>query len=151
MSTTLLPPTAVFVGFTTLTCGSCGVHFAMDSSLYDRRTQDHESFWCPNGHQRHFVNETEAQRLARQLDAQKADTKFWRDSHAHATEREDKANRRLRATRGVVTRYKRRMIQGRCPCCSHQFKDLARHMSNQHPKFDADKHIAAMEAKEGVS
>lgn len=31
-------------------CISCGVRFAMPKHLEDRRRQDHQGFFCPNGH-----------------------------------------------------------------------------------------------------
>ena len=41
----------------------------------------------------------------------------------------------LRATKGVVTKIRRRVANGVCPCCKRHFVNLKRHMSGQHPEF----------------
>ena len=33
-------------------CGKCGITFAFTKALVDRRRDDHEPFYCPNGHPR---------------------------------------------------------------------------------------------------
>ena len=37
--------------------------------------------------------------------------------------------------KGQVTRIKKRVANGVCPCCNRTFKDLAAHMSTQHPDY----------------
>ena len=39
------------------------------------------------------------------------------------------------ATRGHVTRQKKRAAAGVCPCCNRTFKQLARHMERKHPNY----------------
>jgi hypothetical protein len=34
-----------------------------------------------------------------------------------------------------MTRIKKRVAAGVCPCCNRSFKDLARHMAGQHPDY----------------
>lgn len=111
----------------TLNCYLCGVIFAMPEPLKQRRREDSKSFWCPNGHEQHFT-ETEAARLRKQLErAQSAATA--------ARDQADAAERSNRALRGVVTRERKRVGRGLCPCCNRTFQDLARHMAGQHPDF----------------
>lgn len=38
-----------------LTCCSCGIRFGMLKSLYERRQNDYQSLWCPNGHRQSFT------------------------------------------------------------------------------------------------
>ena len=38
------------------------------------------------------------------------------------------------ATKGHLTRAKKRHRAGLCPCCNRQFQDLVRHMASKHPE-----------------
>lgn len=117
------------VQLSTITCGSCGVTFAIPSSLYRELLDHHDrSFWCPNGHQRHFVGQTETDRLQAELDRVKARAR-------HVEDQRDAADRSNRALRGVITRQKRRAAAGVCPCCHRSFQALADHMATQHPDY----------------
>lgn len=40
----------------------------MPRRLYEVRLKDHESFYCPNGHARHFVGQTEEQKRIEKLE-----------------------------------------------------------------------------------
>lgn len=40
-----------------------------------------------------------------------------------------------RALKGVVTRTKKRVGNGVCPCCNRTFQQLARHMEAKHPEY----------------
>lgn len=111
----------------TLDCYLCGVIFAMPEELKQRRREDGRSFWCPCGHEQHFT-ETEAQRLRKQL-------KRAQSAATAARDQADAAERSNRALRGVVTRERKRVGRGLCPCCNRTFQDLARHMAGQHPDF----------------
>lgn len=44
----------------------------------------------------------------------------------------------LRATKGVVTKFRRRVGNGVCPCCTRTFTNLSRHMTTNHPDFKAE-------------
>jgi chemotaxis response regulator CheB len=39
------------------------------------------------------------------------------------------------ATRAQLTKTKKRVANGVCPCCNRTFKQLARHMKAKHPEF----------------
>ena len=39
------------------------------------------------------------------------------------------------ALKGVVTKTKRRIGKGVCPCCNRTFQDLQRHMAGKHPEY----------------
>jgi hypothetical protein len=112
-------------------CCACGIDFGMSRGLYDARRKDHGTFYCPNGHAQHYTAKSdeellrEEQKRNMQLRGLLTDE---RDQH-HKTER------RLQATRGVVTRTKRRIAQGLCPCCHEHFGNLERHIAKQHPDY----------------
>jgi DNA repair exonuclease SbcCD ATPase subunit len=136
------------------TCYLCGVPFAMPAEMKKKRLEDHGVFHCPNGHGQCYSGKTEAQQLREQLAAKdrelaasksRAETeRGWRiTAEAEAAA----VTRSLRATKAVVTRTKKKIVAGRCPCCSTKFKDLAIHMRTEHPNYDPEKAAAALEAK----
>jgi hypothetical protein len=55
--------------------------------------------------------------------------------------------RQIAARKGIITRMKRRLVAGRCVCCSKQFKDLETHMKARHPSFDPEKGAEALTEK----
>ncbi len=135
----------------TMNCYSCQVLFGMVEALYDRRRDDGRQFWCPNGHPQVFGEnivgrlEKEKAALAKQVEKERSDKAWYigrlnaeRDSHQHT-------EHRLRGTKAVVTRMKRRITAGACVCCSRKFKDLERHMKTQHPNFDPEKAVVLSE------
>ncbi|MFA9478537.1 hypothetical protein ACERK3_09535 [Phycisphaerales bacterium AB-hyl4] len=111
-------------------CPSCGIQYAGPVRFFESRREQGGSWYCPNGHSLSFT-ETEADRLKRQLN-----TKTRRIEHLEG-EVEHTTNR-LRATRGHLTRVKKRVASGVCPCCNRSFENLHRHMKDQHPEFAND-------------
>lgn len=138
-----------------MTCGQCGIEFAMPEAYQQERLEDHRSWYCPNGHARCYVGKTEAEKLRDQLAAKEREVlaaksrveteQRWR---VQAEEETRRVQRSLRATKAVVTRTKKKIVAGRCPCCSHQFKDLKSHMATRHPNYDPEKAATALAAKE---
>lgn len=109
-------------------CGECGVVFGMSREFYDARSNDHKTWYCPNGHPRAFTRQSEAEKLKQQLQWARADAQSWRD------EAETAENRR-RAQKAANTKLKKRIAAGICPCCHRNFQDLRRHMTGQHPDY----------------
>lgn len=149
-----LPDVAITLRATT--CYLCGIPFAMPADLIKQRIEDRGKFWCPNGHDQHFLGETEAQALAKQLKA-KADElsreKHWReqaDARVKDLSRDVARERnRVNGYKGAMARTKRRVANGRCPCCSEQFKNRESHMQTRHPNWNPDKHADAIAEKAG--
>ena len=112
-------------------CSRCGLAFALPQEFINRRREDREPFYCPNGHALSYgktANEKKIESLERNLE--------WARNSAMGHERRaDAAERSLRATKGVVTKMKKRAAAGVCPCCSRTFQNLARHMAGQHPEY----------------
>ena len=123
------------VTIVSVTCGKCGVVFGMDSDFLEQRKEDHGDWYCPNGHCRFYASKTKAERLAEKLERERVRA----DDNAAELTRQIQAHnataRRLSATRGVVTRTRRRIANGVCPCCSRHFTDLHRHMETKHPDY----------------
>ncbi len=130
------------MGTTTITnvlvheqCCKCGVSFGMTQRFHDKRRQDGGEFYCPGGHGQ-FYSETTEQRLRKELAfAERARDRAVGESEYQRRCTEEMARSRA-AVAGHLTRTKRRIARGVCPCCNRQFKDLARHMSNKHPSYE---------------
>ncbi len=53
----------------------------------------------------------------------------------HARDDAEHQRKRVNALRGVVTRTKKRIANGTCPCCTRTFTNLARHIAAKHPDY----------------
>lgn len=110
-------------------CGMCAVMFAFPEVLREKALADHSrSFWCPNGHKLYFQGKTEAQKIQERLDRE-------REHSARLAADRDQIQASLSATRGQVTKLKKRVAAGVCPCCGRTFQQLSRHMASQHPDY----------------
>lgn len=119
--------------FYVMECVSCGVTFGVPEEFDLGRRINRERFFCPNGHGQSY-SESEADRLRRKLEAAKRDVE-WQKSRVASMDKQ------LIAQRGVVTKLKKRIGAGVCPCCHRTFKQLAAHMAGQHPDY-AEKPVA---------
>lgn len=100
---------ALSLGFEVITCcnKNCLQPFAMTTAMKSARQRDKATFYCPNGHAQHFTSETAEERLRKSVES--LQTKIaYRDAEIGQL-RSSRAGveRRLRATRGVVTRMRR--------------------------------------------
>jgi hypothetical protein len=114
-----------------LSCGECGMIFAVPSHWLNARREENENggnFFCPNGHPRQF-RETEVAKLKRQLEAEKKRVE-WEKARA------DRADREAAAARGQVTKLRNRIQKGVCPACQRSFQNLRRHMETKHPTLE---------------
>lgn len=108
----------------------CGVHYGLDDEFIAARRRDRKTFYCPNGHTRWYPGKTAAQeaeeqrqraeRLQKQLTRRGEDLQRERRSHS--------------ATKGQLTKTKKRIGNGVCPYCNRHFADVERHMGNKHPE-----------------
>ncbi len=122
----------VNVEFVALTPGCCGRTFALPAPRVRELKRTHETFWCPNcQNPRHYPGESDLERLEREA-------KWANESRGRALKRAESADRRARAFKGHLTRTKRRVANGVCPCCGRTFAQLARHMKTQHPEYDPE-------------
>jgi hypothetical protein len=107
---------------TVVTCW-CGVHLAIPASLYAEARRTRHTVYCPLGHAFSYSDST-AERLRRAEAREQATRELLQaEERSHA------------ATRGHLTRHRKRAAAGVCPCCHRTFQQLARHMANKHPGF----------------
>lgn len=122
-----------------VSCFNCGVQFGLAESYYNRALAHHDKWWyCPNGHAQHFIGKTEAQKLREQLERQKRYTESARALETATRDQLQATERSRRAIRGALTKTKRRIANGVCPCCHRTFKQLAEHMEKQHPGYELE-------------
>lgn len=118
-------------------CGECGVVFGMTEDYQEQRKKDGKSWYCPNGHSRVY-RETEADRLRKQLARAEQERDRARANATHYRDQADAEERAHRATKGQVTKLRKRIANGVCPCCKRTFANLGRHIAGQHPDYGKD-------------
>lgn len=110
-------------------CCSCGIEFGIPEKLNDVRLVDGQAFYCPLGHSQHYtpgktqiqIERERRELLERQLANRDEDLRAERASHS--------------ATKGQLTKTKKRAAGGACPCCNRTFVQLSRHIATKHPEF----------------
>lgn len=119
----------------TLSCANCGMTFAFPEVVHTRYRHSHDSFYCPVGHQNYYPGKSDLEKVNAQLESTKASLVFERNLREGAQRQREAVERSLAATRGVVTKLKKRVGSGVCPCCNRHFSALERHMATKHPDF----------------
>ena len=118
-------------------CYKCHVLFAMTEEHNDLCLSRGYNFFCPNGHDQRYT-ESKEQKLQKELDIQKQVAereRKWRESAEADTKHE---RRSKNAYRGQLTKIKKRVKNGVCPCCTRHFTNLERHMATKHPEFTTE-------------
>jgi hypothetical protein len=124
-----------------MTCASCSVIFGVPSDMIARRRKDGKSFYCPSGHANVFtVGETEEDRLRKKLAAEESRRAQYEAAAREARWQRDHAEKSAAAYKGQVTKIKKRVGNGVCPCCNRQFQNVERHMKTQHPDWSHETH-----------
>jgi hypothetical protein len=124
--------TLTYNGTLVVTSCWCGIAHAVPKDLYDDAERNHSvKVYCPLGHSWVFAGETEAVKLKREL-------AYQRDRCAAISADRDQVQASLRATRGVVTKLRKRTLEGDCPICGQHLRDLARHIGRVHPNERAE-------------
>jgi hypothetical protein len=127
----------IAIRFETLTCcyKDCGLTFAAPDSWVDRRRETKAGFYCPNGHIQGFYGDNEADKLRKALVAEQQRTLNARQDAEWQRRSKEAEQRRHSATKGQLTKTKKRISAGVCPCCRRNFVSLGQHMRKQHPDF----------------
>lgn len=99
-------------------CYKCGIVFAVPQYWRQKRLEDHESFWCPNGHSQCYIGKTEAEKLRDELAA----TKRRLEIATQESAKEFQLRQRL----------EKRIANGVCPKCHRHFINVERHMKKKH-------------------
>ena len=118
--------------FVTEECYSCSTVWAMPTQFVTNRRNDHRDFYCPNGHAQRYYGKSQAEKLKDRLAAEQA-----RHDQTRAELADQK--RAHAATKGQLTKVRRRVAAGVCPCCKRSFRQLRAHMKRMHPEYPDDK------------
>lgn len=124
----------VIVNLVEVNCGQCDLTFGMPENFYNRVKRDRETWYCPAGHPRVFVEKSDKQKL-KEAKAEAVRAHARADATRALLRHEERSHA---ATRGHVTRKKKelsRVKAGVCPVCNRTFQSLQRHMHGQHPDF----------------
>lgn len=115
----------------------CGINHAVPADLYNFQQRQFDngesvtSIYCPLGHQHQPAGEGKAAKLERDLERA-----TLRNSGTLA--RLESERRSHSATKGQLTKTKKRVGKGVCPCCNRHFTNVQRHMEQQHPDLAAE-------------
>lgn len=117
-------------------CCNCGTLFAVTEQFQRECLDNHGKwFYCPNGHRQHYTGKTDEQK-AKERAAELERRLASRDEDLRAARMQrDEERRRHAATKGQLTKTKRRIAHGVCPCCGRTFANVARHMAGRHPDY----------------
>jgi hypothetical protein len=107
-------------------CWVCGTPFALSKRFSDNARSKGTTFYCPTGCAIRY-GKGEAEKLQEQLSAANARADQLR-------EQRDREERRRLATKGAMTRLRKRINAGVCPHCSRSFKSLREHIAHMHPE-----------------
>lgn len=113
----------------------CGIQFAVPTSWYTNRKNDHIIWYCPNGHGQHFTGLSDKERLEKEVIRERARRDQAEADAEWQSKQRQIAENSARAFRGVVTRTKNRVSKGICPCCNRYFAQLHNHMKAKHPDY----------------
>lgn len=133
---------------TQLQCGSCGVIHCIPTAMYESAKKEGGWWHCPNGHVRGWkdgTEKTEIANLRRERDRLNQRVAERDDEITHQRDLREGVERRLNATKGVVTRIKNRVGHGVCPCCTRTFGNLAKHMATKHADYAKSPVLEAVE------
>jgi len=116
-------------------CASCNMDFGVTQMFQKARRNDHKVFYCPKGCHNYYSGDSEEEKLRKQLETQRQQNARAWDAAREAEERAREEKRRAAAARGQVTKIKKRVGGGVCPCCNRTFENLANHMKSKHAGF----------------
>jgi hypothetical protein len=103
----------------------CGIALAIPANLHSyARNHANYNVYCPLGHTFVYRDTYEEQ-----LKQERRRHEATRDLLAHE-------ERSHSATKGQLTKARKRAAAGVCPCCQRTFQNVARHVKTKHPEFD---------------
>ena len=118
----------ITVQLTEITCYLCGCVFGVPDHFRQTRQNDHNEFYCPNGHVQHYMRESDRDRVLR-LEGQVKDLQASRDAIA---QQRDAAKRDLARVKIQSRNRARRTSAGVCPYCHRTVAAMARHIHTKH-------------------
>lgn len=119
--------------FHIVVCYHCALRFGIPSDLYRRAVINAVGgVHCPACGQETVWRESEASRTIRQLEQK---LKWEAEESARQKNRKEELEASLSAHKGMLTKLRKRVGAGTCPCCNRTFKQLSAHMAQKHPDY----------------
>lgn len=115
------------VTLTIMSCGKCGVEFAMPETMRFEKKSSGGTWYCPNGHPRMY-GESGVDEYKRLLTTEQREAAKLRERAIVAEHAQAKAEK-------VINLLKKRAAAGLCPCCNRTVSQLAAHMKTKHADF----------------
>lgn len=108
-------------------CCVCGIQFGVPPYFIANARKNSGTIFCPNGHSLGW-SRSEADKLREQI--QKTNELLeWEKARVKTLEKS------LVAQKGQMTKLRKRVANGVCPCCRRSFSALAQHMRRKHPDY----------------
>lgn len=129
------------------TCYTCNVRHSFPDHIYQAAIQrrGEMSIYCPNGHAwvyKSHQKQAEEDKLRIERDRLKQQLAEKDDEIKRQRDWKEEERRRVIALRGVITKTKKRVSAGVCPCCNRTFQNLAQHMANKHSDYQSHEEVA---------
>lgn len=112
-------------------CHVCGIAFGMPEDFRLTRKRDKSAFYCPNGHAAVYTRSTEEE-LRAEIAAKERSLRYAQDDVAYWRRQQAQTNGSLIATKGHLTRAKKRAAAGVCQECHRTFQNVGRHNHTKH-------------------
>lgn len=119
---------------TEMHCGECGITYAVPEYWRLEKQKNASVWYCPNGHSRAYI-ESDVVKLSRQLKEKEDQLQRERQRLDQVKAERDGEHRRVSAAHGQITKLRKRVGHGVCPCCNRRFPDLLAHIQESHPNF----------------
>lgn len=112
---------------------SCGGVYALTSGFLNEKRASGGTWPCPycGG----VWNQRGRESLQQKLDRERSRAAAAEGRAERARQAADHERARANGYKGYVTKVKKRVGRGVCPCCNRTFKDLAAHMETKHPEY----------------
>lgn len=128
--------TLTFTGRLVVSVCWCGMRHAIPEELDDFRRREHadgrsHSVYCPLGHSYVLSGTPEVVKERKRREAAEARAQAIQDQL-------DSEQRSHAATKGQLTKTKKRVANGVCPCCNRHFVTVERHVASKHPGYKLD-------------
>jgi len=130
MVTTLAVLTLTHMG-----CSECHATYGLDERARARFQSVGTRWHCPYCDAGQSYRDNDLAREKKARERAEWDAKRQRERADNYARRAVAAEHSQRTTKGHLTRIKRRVAAGICPCCNRTFRDLGRHMKGQHPGY----------------
>jgi hypothetical protein len=85
----------------------CGISWYHPSGFDGQRRNDHQSFYCPNGHGQYYTELNQKEKLQKRLDQEIKDKNYYIEQKEVCCKRLQKTKHQLNGLRGYLTKLKR--------------------------------------------